>query len=292
MDRHYNITVIGSGPAGLSAALYIRRAGLTCAVIGKDGGALEKAEKIENYFGTGAISGSELVKRGTEQAKELGADIFEEEVFSLGWNGNYTASCSEDNFISPAVIIATGSKRKSVNIPGIKEFEGKGVSYCAVCDAFFYRGKDVAVLGNGAYALHEIGDLSGVAGSITLLTNGAEPEEDFGDAEIVTEPIDSLYGENRLGGIKFKDGSSMPVSGLFVALGSAAASDLAKKVGAPIYGNSIKVGTDMSTGLPGLFAAGDCTGGLLQVSVAVGEGAKAAMSAIKFVKSSGGRSGN
>ncbi len=292
MDRHYNITVIGSGPAGLSAALYIRRAGLTCAVIGKDGGALEKAEKIENYFGTGAISGSELVKRGTEQAKELGADIFEEEVFSLGWNGNYTVSCSEDNFISPAVIIATGSKRKSVNIPGIKEFEGKGVSYCAVCDAFFYRGKDVAVLGNGAYALHEIGDLSGVAGSITLLTNGAESEEDFGDAEIVTEPIDSLYGENRLGGIKFKDGSSMPVSGLFVALGSAAASDLAKKVGAPIYGNSIKVGTDMSTGLPGLFAAGDCTGGLLQVSVAVGEGAKAAMSAIKFVKSSGGRSGN
>ncbi len=292
MDRHYNITVIGSGPAGLSAALYIRRAGLTCAVIGKDGGALEKAEKIENYFGTGAISGSELVKRGTEQAKELGADIFEEEVFSLGWNGNYTVSCSEDNFISPAVIIATGSKRKSVNIPSIKEFEGKGVSYCAVCDAFFYRGKDVAVLGNGAYALHEIGDLSGVAGSITLLTNGAEPEEDFGDAEIVTEPIDSLYGENRLGGIKFKDGSSMPVSGLFVALGSAAASDLAKKVGAPIYGNSIKVGTDMSTGLPGLFAAGDCTGGLLQVSVAVGEGAKAAMSAIKFVKSSGGRSGN
>lgn len=292
MDRHYNITVIGSGPAGLSAALYIRRAGLTCAVIGKDCGALEKAEKIENYFGTGVISGSELVKRGIEQAKELGADIFEEEVFSLGWNGSYTVSCSEDNFISPAVIIATGSTRKSVSIPGIKDFEGKGVSYCAVCDAFFYRGKDVAVLGNGAYALHEIGDLSGVAGSITLLTNGAEPAENFGDTKVVTEPIDSLYGESRLGGINFKDGSSLPVSGLFVALGSAAASDLAKKVGAPIDGNSIKVGTDMSTGLPGLFAAGDCTGGLLQVSVAVGEGAKAAMSAIKFVKSTGGRSSN
>lgn len=101
MDRHYDITIIGSGPAGLSAALYIKRAGLTCAVIGKDGGALEKAEKIENYFGTGAISGAELVKRGVEQAKELGADIFREEVFSLGWNGDYTVSCSEDNFVSP-----------------------------------------------------------------------------------------------------------------------------------------------------------------------------------------------
>lgn len=81
MDRHYDITIIGSGPAGLSAALYIKRAGLTCAVIGKDDGALEKAEKIENYFGTGAISGAELVKQGVEQAKELGADIFREEVF-------------------------------------------------------------------------------------------------------------------------------------------------------------------------------------------------------------------
>lgn len=292
MDRHYDITIIGSGPAGLSAALYIKRAGLTCAVIGKDGGALEKAEKIENYFGTGAISGAELVKQGVEQAKELGADIFREEVFSLGWNGDYTVSCSEDNFISPAVIIATGSARKSVNIPGIKEFEGKGVSYCAVCDAFFYRVKDVAVLGNGAYALHEIGELSGVVKSITLLTNGAEPNGNFNDIKIITDPIYSLYGENRLSGVKFKDSSSLPVSGLFIALGSAAASDLAKKVGAPVEGNSIKVGADMSTGLPGLFAAGDCTGGLLQVSVAVGEGAKAAMSAIKFVKSSGGRNGN
>ena len=179
-----------------------------------------------------------------------------------------------------------------MNIPGIKEFEGKGVSYCAVCDAFFYRGKDVAVLGNGAYALHEIGDLSGVAESVTLLTNGVEPNGDFGNIKIITDPIDSLYGENRLSGVKFKDGSILPVSGLFIALGSAAASDLAKKVGALVEGNSIKVGADMSTGLPGLFAAGDCTGGLLQVSVAVGEGAKAAMSAIKFVKSSGGRNGN
>ena len=92
MDRHYDIAIIGSGPAGLSAALYIKRAGLTCAVIGKDGGALEKAEKIENYFGTGAIFGAELVKQGVEQAKELGADIFREEVFSLGWNGDYTVS--------------------------------------------------------------------------------------------------------------------------------------------------------------------------------------------------------
>ena len=81
MNRHYDIAIIGSGPAGLSAALYIKRAGLTCAVIGKDGGALKKAEKIENYFGTGAISGAELVKRGVKQAKELGADIFGEEVF-------------------------------------------------------------------------------------------------------------------------------------------------------------------------------------------------------------------
>ena len=85
------------------------------------------------------------------------------------------------------------------------------------------------MLGNGAYALHEIGDLSGVAESVTLLTNGVEPNGDFGNIKIITDPIDSLYGENRLSGVKFKDGSSLPVSGLFIALGSAAASDLAKE---------------------------------------------------------------
>ena len=286
MVKTYDVTIIGCGPAGLSAALYVRRAGLSCAVIGKDGGALTKADKIENYFGVGTLSGSELVEKGITQALSLGADVCREEVFSISWEDKYTVSCAKNEYQSHAVIISTGSARRSVNLPGIKEFEGKGVSYCAVCDAFFYRGKDVAVLGSGAYALHEMGALSGVAENIILLTNGAAPEVEFGkEVKIIETPIDSLYGESRLSGVRFTDKTSLDISGLFIALGSAAAGDLAKKVGAPVNGSAIVVDDSMSTGLPGLYAAGDCTGGLLQVSVAVGEGAKAAMSAIKYVKS-------
>ena len=287
------VIIIGAGPAGISAALYAVRGNLDPLVINNGIGALEKAEKIENYYGLEhPLSGQELYDTGIAQAKALGVRILDAQVLGVGGFDTFVVKTTEGEFETQSLILATGSKRAAPKIPGVKEFEGKGVSYCAICDAFFYRGKDVAVLGNGAYALHEIGDLSGVAESVTLLTNGVEPNGDFGNIKIITDPIDSLYGENRLSGVKFKDGSSLPVSGLFIALGSAAASDLAKKVGAPVEGNSIKVGADMSTGLPGLFAAGDCTGGLLQVSVAVGEGAKAAMSAIKFVKSSGGRNGN
>lgn len=285
MDRHYDITVIGSGPAGLSAALYIKRAGLTCAVIGKDGGALEKAEKIENYFGTGAISGAELVKRGVEQAKELGADIFREEVFSLGWNGNYTVSCSKDNFISPAVIIATGSARKSVTIPGIKEFEGKGVSYCAVCDAFFYRGRAAAVLGQGEYALEEARVLLPVAGSVTLLTNGQSAPENLPDGLAVdTRPVSAVEGGETVERVVFADGETLPLDGVFVALGTAGSTDFARKLGAPLDGTHIRANADGSTAVPGLFAAGDCTGGLLQIAKAVSDGAQAAMSAVKFLR--------
>ena len=288
------LVIIGGGPAGLSAAIYAVRAGLDVHVLYKDDGALGKADRIENYFGfPDVIPGAELLARGQAQADRLGARLQRTEVTGIEYaDRGFAVKTTGGERHADAVLLATGSPRAVPAITGLRTFEGRGVSYCAVCDAFFYRGKDVAVLGNGAYALHEIGDLSGVAESVTLLTNGVEPNGDFGNIKIITDPIDSLYGENRLSGVKFKDGSSLPVSGLFIALGSAAASDLAKKVGAPVEGNSIKVGADMSTGLPGLFAAGDCTGGLLQVSVAVGEGAKAAMSAIKFVKSSGGRNGN
>lgn len=288
------LVIIGGGPAGLSAAIYAVRAGLDVHVLYKDDGALGKADRIENYFGfPDVIPGAELLARGQAQADRLGARLHRTEVTGIEYaDRGFAVKTTGGERHADAVLLATGSPRAVPAITGIRTFEGRGVSYCAVCDAFFYRGKDVAVLGNGAYALHEIGDLSGVVKSITLLTNGFEPNGDFGNIKIITDPIYSLYGENRLSGVKFKDGSSLPVSGLFIALGSAAASDLAKKVGAPVEGNSIKVGADMSTGLPGLFAAGDCTGGLLQVSVAVGEGAKAAMNAIKFVKSSGGRNGN
>ena len=282
----YDVAIIGAGPAGLSAALYTSRAGLSTLVIGKDGGALAKAELIENYFGMPApISGCELVENAKNQARTLGADLAEDEVLGISWAGSFRIACREEAFEARAVILATGASRKKGKIQGLSEHEGKGVSYCAVCDAFFYRGKTVAVLGHGEYALHELSQLLPVAGECILCTDGQEPEGQVPEGVRVEKArILGIEGEDLVEAVAFADGSRIPVSGVFVALGSAGAVDLARKIGVPVENNRIVVDEKMATNIPGLFAAGDCIGGLLQISTAVGEGAQAGMSAIAYVR--------
>ena len=282
----YDAVMIGSGPAGLSAALYTSRANLKTLVIGKDRGALEKADRIENYFGMAEpISGCELVENTKAQAKNLGVELAEDEIFHVSWNGHFILEGKNGTYEALAVLLATGTGRKTPKVKGLKELEGRGVSYCAVCDAFFYRDSDVAVLGNEAYAVHEMSQLLPVVKSVTLLTNGQEltvevPEK----VHVIREPIVSIDGAERVEGVTFGDGSTITVEGLFIALGSAGAMELAKKAGAFTEGQNIKVNERMETNVPGLYAAGDCIGGLLQISTAVGEGAQAAMSMIPFVR--------
>ena len=278
--------MIGSGPAGLSAALYTSRANLATLVIGKDRGALEKADRIENYFGMAEpVSGCELVENTMTQAQNLGVELAEDEIFHISWDGHFTLEGKNGTYEALAVLLATGTGRKTLKIKGIRELEGRGVSYCAICDAFFYRGKDVAVLGNEAYAVHELGQLLPVVRSVTLLTNGQELKAEVPEGvRVVEEPLSSVDGTDRVEGVTLEDGSSILVEGLFVALGSAGAMELARKAGAFTEGQNIKVNERMETNVPGLYAAGDCIGGLLQISTAVGEGAQAAMSMIPFVR--------
>ncbi len=279
----FDSIIIGNGPAGISAALYLLRAKRTVLIIGKDIGALEKAHIIENYYGLPApISGAELHANGLKQAEALGAEFSSEEVLGLGYGSEgFIVQTKTQSLEAKTVLLATGAPRSKLNIKGLKELEGKGVSYCAICDAFFFRGKNVAVIGNAEFALHEIADLAPHASKITLLTNGKElkitPPE---NVEVIETAIESLAGEDRLNAVNFKDGTSLALDGVFLALGQAAASDLARKVGAMVDGNSIVVDTDMKTTVPSLFAAGDCIGGVLQISTAVGEGAKAGLSMI------------
>ena len=281
----FDVIIIGMGPAGISAALYVKRAGMSCLIIGKDGGALEKAEKIENYYGLEKVlSGSELIEIGKKQAKNLGAELISAEAVGINWDGNYKIETTAGDFSSKAVILAVGSPRNKAKIEGINDFEGMGVSYCAVCDAFFYRNKTVAVLGNGEYANHEIKELLPTSAKVYLFTDGKEPESVPENVEAVTLKIKKLYGDGKLQGVEFENGEKIEIDGLFVALGTAGAADFAKKIGAETENNRITVDEKMKTNIPGLFAAGDCIGGVLQVSVAVGEGAKAAMSAIEFVR--------
>lgn len=284
----YDIIIIGAGPAGISAALYTLRANLNTLIIGKDGGALQQTDKIENYFGTGGvISGKELLEKGRIQAEALGAVFAKEEVVSIEWMENFTVTTQSNRYEAKAVIIATGNKRSTAKIKGIDTLEGKGVSYCAVCDAFFYRGKNVGILGSGEYSLHEAMALKGVVNSITVFTDGKEITADFPeDISIVTSPVEEIQGEEKVSGVKTKDGNIYPLDGVFVALGTAGAGELARKLGLPIENNRISVNKDKSTMIPGIFAAGDCIGGVLQIATAVGEGAEAALSAIKYLKTS------
>ena len=291
-----SVIIIGKGPAGISAALYTARAKIDTTVIANGLGSLEKAEKIENFYGLEApISGPELVARGVEQAKKLGVKFVDDEVLSIdnssslmtvvGKNGSYEAS---------AILIATGASRPAPRIEGLRDLEGKGVSYCAVCDAFFYRGKDVAVLGNGEFALHEAKELLPVVGSVTVLTNGDEAKADFPpEVKVITSKIKQLHGGpfNPLFGtsgplerVEFENEEELNVSGLFVAYGTAGSVALAMKLGILTQDNSIVVDKEMRTNINGVFAAGDCTGGLLQIAKATGDGAIAAKSMIKYLR--------
>ena len=282
-----NIVIIGGGPAGLSAAIYAVRAGMQATVLYKDGGALAKTDKIENYFGfIEPVSGAELLERGQKQAERLGAVLRQTEVTGIEYAAQgFTVKTADGVFDADAVILATGSPRAVPKIEGVAAFEGRGVSYCAVCDAFFYRGRKVGVLGNEDYAAHELGQLLPVVGEAVLLTNGKPLHTDVPEGVAVYEKkLTAVNGEEQVEGVTFEDGESLALDGIFVALGSAGAADLARKIGAMTEGRSIKVDEEMATNVPGLYAAGDCTGGLLQISKAVGEGAKAAMSMIRFVR--------
>ena len=282
-----DLVIVGSGPAGVSAALYAARAGVRTTVLTKGPGALDRAELIQNYYGfSEPISGAELERRGIEGAKALGVNFVTAEAVGLTYTDRLTVETLAGEFPADAVILATGASRAAPKIPGLVGLEGHGVSYCATCDAFFYRGKDVAVLGNGEYALHEVQALLPVVKSVTLLTNGSPLTAQFPpEVAVHPEKIDAILGEERVTGVQLNGGGIVELSGVFVALGVAGSTALARKLGAEVDGNRIVVDPrTMQTTLPGLYAAGDCTGGLLQVAKAVYEGALAGMEAAKALR--------
>ena len=280
------IIIIGSGPAGVSAALYAVRAGADTTVLTKGPGALDRAEKIENYYGFAQpVSGAELERRSIENAKRLGAKFVAAEAVGLTYTDQLTVETMGGDYLADAVILATGASRAAPRIPGLAGLEGHGVSYCAACDAFFYRGKDVAVLGSGEYALHEVQALLPVVKSVTLLTNGAPLTAQFPpEVRVLPQKAEAVLGEKAVTGVQLSGGETLAVSGVFVALGVAGSTALARKLGAEVDGSRIVVDEKMQTTVPGLYAAGDCTGGLLQVAKAVYEGAQAGTEAAKALR--------
>ena len=231
------------------------------------------------------ISGKELYDIGIKQAKNLGIEVKQEEVLSVKINEKgFEVITNKDTYESEAVIISVGNKKNKVKIKGIKDFEGKGVSYCAICDGFFYRDKEVAVIGSGNYAISETNDLINIAKKVTILTNGEKaPEFRADNVEINSKPIEEIEGKDKVEKVIFNDRSSINADGIFVAQGTAGGFELAKKLGLLIKDNHIIVNENMETNIKGVYACGDCTGGLMQVSKSVYQGTVAGLEVIKFL---------
>ncbi len=290
MSNEYDVLVVGKGPAGISAALYALRANLSVLLVAKDAGALSRAHMIANYYGfPEPVSGPELARRGEKQAKNLGAEFLTGEVLDILFAEKFQVRVrtenSEQTLFARSVIVSTGAVRTKARVEGIEDFEGKGVSYCAVCDGFFYRKKNVAVLGSGAYALSEARELLPLAGKVSICTLGEEPSVEFPkEFSVEKEKVARVFGRDHVEGVRFESGKEIPVDGIFVALGTASAADLARKTGAALDKNHLVVDENRMTTVPGLFAAGDCLGGVLQVAVAVAEGARAGLGAVDYIR--------
>ena len=278
------LVIIGKGPAGISAALYAVRGGLDVTIVAKDGGALQKADKIDNYYGfDGGISARKLLEDGENQARTLGVQFVTDEVVGVEFaESGFAVKTLSKDLEANAVVLACGTSRNVPPIENIEKCEGRGVSYCAICDGFFFRKKKVGVIGSAGYAKSEYGVLKNIIDDVTILTDGKQPS--FDSLPFTDKKIKSFEGGEKLEEVVFEDGTSEKYDGVFVACGSAGAFELAKKLGLEIDGNKIVTDDKRATNIPGVYAAGDCVKGLQQIAKAVYDGMLAGTQAIQYLK--------
>ncbi len=303
----YDVIVIGGGPAGLTAALYVRRSGKTVLVIEKStyGGQITWSEKLENFPAVTSVSGMEFADRLVEQVMERGADMELDEVSEI-----YALKSAEygnkkyfvvktvfgEEFKSKAVILATGARPRMLGLDNEENFIGTGISYCAVCDGEFYKNKVAAVNGGGNTALQEALYLSQLCSKVYLIHRRQEFRgekslvkllEEKGNVEFVLgSTIEGLNGERKLQSITLSDGRILNIDGLFIAIGHVPDNSVAAdyiKLDEEGYADSDE---SCETEFSGLFVAGDCRKKQVrQVTTAVADGTSAALKACQYVDS-------
>lgn len=293
MTTRADVAVIGAGPAGLSAAVYTARAGLSTLVLGCDPKVAGDYD-IDNYFGFAeSIKGKDLIERGRAQALRFGATLVCERVLAAHHaESGFHLKTEAGDYEAKALIVAAGVARIRPGVENLADYEGKGVSYCVSCDGFFYKGKSVVVVGEGIFAANQALELTNYTPTVRIVTQGKAPG--FGPefaSKLAEAGVPVLEGKVvRLAGTPgmdtaiLADGTEIAAEGLFVAIGEASSLDFAYTLGLERNGNFLVVDGMQHTNIPGVFAAGDCVGGFLQIAVAVGEGAKAGKAAIDHVK--------
>ncbi len=301
MAQVFDTIIIGSGPAGLTAAIYLGRAGQKCVLLEKDfvGGYTAKIAHIENYPGYETINGMDLTQIMAKQAEKFGATIvYPVEVVDMELNGAVKRVRTRDEmYEGTAVIIAIGVARKKLEVPGAKEFLGKGVSYCATCDGNFFKGRKVAVVGADDEAAEEALHLAELAEKVTVVPH---KELDIVTAvmnrlrskpNVEIHPVAKIHavvGDELVTGLKISrngDEQVIPLEGVFIAMGSTPISQLILKAGGLTDDRGcLIVDKHQRMNLEGVFAAGDCTCGGMQIVSAAGEGAVAGMRAASYVR--------
>lgn len=294
----YDVAIIGCGPGGLSAAIYTSRAQVKTVIFGDyTKGNMYKSRIIANYAGfTEPISGPDLTMKAFTHAKSFGTEMIKNEIIDLKIqeDGIFILKDSQQRYYqAKTVILATGQSYALSGIKNEQLFTGKGVSYCVVCDGFFFKNKKVVVIGNSDYAAEEAIQLLNYTPDVTILSHGKEFNfaveykqqlEQNGIAMRKTGRIKAIMGTDKAEKIILDDDAEMHVNGVFMAIGTAGAIAFAKKLGLETVNNYIKVDMDGKTNIKGLFAAGDCTGSPPQVATSVGNGCNAALSAIKLLR--------
>lgn len=302
MGEIYDVIIIGSGPAGLAAAIYAERAELNAIVIEKNvvsGGQVLTTYEVDNYPGVRGIGGYDLGMKFREHADSLGAEFVEDEVIRIETEGTVKrVVCAADTYEAKTVIIATGASHRKLGVPGEEELAGMGVSYCATCDGAFFRGKTTAVIGGGDVAIEDAIFLARLCKKVYVVhrrdeLRGAKSLQkklfSLDNVEMVWDSVaERIEGENKVerlvvSGVKTGEKRTIELQGVFIAVGISPNS-LAFEGTVEMENGYIKAGEDCATSCPGIFAAGDVrTKGLRQIVTAVADGANAITSVERYL---------
>lgn len=294
-STNYDVVILGSGPAGLQAAVHAARKKVDVLLLGKETKSSLFHAHIENFCCLFNVKGEDLLNVGRQQAINFGAVLLEEDVLQVvpAETGFKVVTESGQVLQTKSLIIATGTTRNKLGVPGEKELRGRGVSYCVECDANFYKDEDVAVVGGASAAVSGALTLLNYAASVHLVCDKLDVtdalKKQLQDSAVVIHEgrqVQQIAGESKVEGLVFKDGADLPVSGVFIELGAKGLMELATHLGVQLDDEMkyIQTNKKMETNVPGVFAAGDICGPPWQMAKAVGEGCVAGIGAANYAK--------